>query len=104
MKENAIIYKWIREGEEHKKEISRKDFYDMFDGIKKGFEVLGDNEISKSMVEIIPKVDEIFINEDINKTQDVPFIVYTINDEKEIMKIMRRHNIIWSILERYCAE
>lgn len=104
MKETAIIYSWKKDGEEHKKEINRKDFYDMFDGIRKGFAVLGDNEISKSMVEIIPEVEKIFINQDINETQDVPFIVYTINGNEKLMKIMRKHNIIWSILEKYCAK
>lgn len=104
MKKTAIIYSWKKDGEEHKKEISRKDFYDMFDGLKKGFAKSGDNEISKKMVEIIPEIEEIYINKDINETQDVPSVVYTINGEKKMLKIMRYHNIVWSILEKYCTE
>ena len=43
MKDTAIIYEWIENGKEHQKEISREDFYAMFDGLAKGFEKLGDN-------------------------------------------------------------
>ena len=88
----------------YQKKIDRKDFLAIFDGLAKGFEEIGDNEISKKMVEIIPEVDEIFVNQDVNETQDVPSIAYYINGNVQLMKIMRRHNIVWSILNKYCTE
>ena len=104
MKETAIIYSWISHGKRYQKEINRQDFLTIFEGLEKGFEKIGDNEISKKLVEIIPMVDEIFINQDINATQDVPTVVYYINGNMQLMKIMRRHEIIWAILKRYCTE
>lgn len=104
MKETVIIYSWRKNGNDHQKEISREDFYAMFDGLRKVFEKIGDDEISKKMVEIIPELDKIFINQDVNETQDIPGIVYTINGKEKLMKIMRRHEIVWSIFNKYCAE
>ena len=104
MKETAITYGWISHGKNYQKKIDRKDFLAIFDGLAKGFEEIGDNEISKKMVEIIPEVDEIFVNQDVNETQDVPSIAYYINGNVQLMKIMRRHNIVWSILNKYCTE
>ena len=104
MKDTAIIYGWRENGTDHQKEIDRNDFYAMFDGLAKGFEKVGDNEISKKLVEIIPEVDKIFINKDINETQDVPSIEYHVADEANLIKIMRWHNIVWSILNKYCTE
>ena len=104
MKDTAIIYEWIENGKEHQKEISREDFYAMFDGLTKGFEKLGDNEISKKLIKIIPEVDKIFINKDNNETQDVPSIAYYTNGDRKLLKIMRRHEIVWSMLNKYCTE
>lgn len=104
MKDSAIIYEWVQNGQKHQKEISREDFYAMFKGLAKGFEKLGVNEISKQLIEIIPEVDKIFISKDNNETQDVPCIAYWINGNKNLLKIRRRHVIIWSILNKYCTE
>lgn len=104
MKDTAIIYAWKENGKEHQKEISREDFYAMFDGLAKGFEKIGDNEISKKLIEIIPEADKIFINKDINETQDIPSIAYSTNGDEQLVKIMRRHEIVWSILNKYCTE
>ena len=104
MKDTAIIYEWIENGKEHQKEISREDFYAMFDGLAKGFEKLRDNEISKKLIKIIPEVDKIFINKDNNETQDVPSIAYCTNGDRKLLKIMRRHEIVWSMLNKYCTK
>ena len=104
MKNTAIIYSWRENGNDYQKEISREDFYAMFDGLAKGFEKIGDNEISKKLVKIIPEADKIFIDKDINETQDVPSIEYYTNGDVQLIKIMRRHKIVWSILDKYCTE
>ena len=104
MKDTAITYSWTRNGEFYQKEIDREDFFSMFKGLEKGFEKIGDNEISKKLVEIIPEVDEININYDISINQDIPCIACVINGDLELIKIMRCHEIIWSILKKYCTE
>ena len=76
----------------------------IIDGLAKGIEKIGDNEISKKLTEIIPQVDKIFINNDINETQDVPCIAYCTDGEEQLIKIKRRHKIVWSILNKYCTE
>ncbi len=104
MKKTAIIYEWIEEGKDYQKEVDRKAFYSMFEGLAKGFGKIGDNEISKKLVKVIPKVDKICINKDLNDTQDVPSIICTTNGTRNLIKIMRRHVIVWSILNKYCTK
>lgn len=104
MKNSAIIYEWIEEGKKHQKTISRENFYVMFEGLAKGFSKIGDNEISKKLVEVIPEAERICINKDINETQDIPSIIITTGPKRKQIKIMRRHVIVWSILNRYCTE
>lgn len=105
MKDTKILYSWQEKEQIHQRNIEREDFYAMFDGLAKGFEKLGDNEISKKLIEIIPDVNKIFINKDINETQDEPFIVYYMSEkEPQIMKIKRRNDIVWSILLKYCTK
>lgn len=104
MKETSIIFSWKENGKDYQKEISREHFYAMFDGLEKGFKELKDNEISKKMCKVIPEVDKIFINKDHNETQDIPFVICYINNTMDIIKIMRRHKIVWSILDKYCTE
>ena len=102
MKDTAIILSWKNSGQEYLREIDREDFYYIFLGLAKGYDKIGDNEISKTMIKIIPEVDKIFINKDINETQNIPFIECYINEKICILKIMRRHRIVWSILTDHC--
>ncbi len=104
MKDTAIIFGWRDKKQEYKVEINREDFYAIFYGLARGYHKIGDNQISKKLLEIIPEVDKIFINMDYNRTQDVPFIEYAINKEVGILKIMRCHRIVWSILEDHCKK
>ena len=104
MKQTKIIYSWTKDGMDYQKEIDREDFFDMFEGLKNGFQRIGNNEISKKLVIIIPEVDEISINHDINETQDIPYITYKIHNEVQLIKINRLNNIVWSILDKYCTE
>lgn len=103
MKDTAIIFSWKDNGEIYQKEIDREAFYSMFDGLAKGFEKEGDNRVSKKLIKIIPDANKIFINKDINRTQDDPFIVYYISgEEPKILKIKRCNDIVWGILLKYC--
>ena len=104
MKDTAIIYKWIEKGKENQKEICRKDFLAIFNGLLIGFERAGDNQVSKQLVKFIPEMDEIFINKDMNETQDIPSIAYFINGERKLLKIMRRNEVVWSILNKCCTK
>lgn len=102
MKENIINLRWIEKNMRHHKELKRDEVYAIFEGLVKGYASSDNNEISKKLIEIIPEVDEIFINKDHNETQDVPFIVYYINEEVHILKIRNCHKIVWTILNEYC--
>lgn len=97
-----IILKWVEKGKKQKKFVNREKMLAVFQGIAIGFS--DDNEISKKLVELIPYVEEIKINKDLNETQDVPCITYKVNGEKEIIKIIRYHKIVWAILNKYCSE
>lgn len=99
---DRIILKWVEKGKKHKKLICREKFLAVFEGIAIGFS--DDNEISKKLVELIPYLEEIKVNKDLNETQDVPFITYKVNGEKGIIKIIRYHKIVWSILNKFCSE
>ena len=103
MKSTAIKLTWVQAGKKYEKELNREDLYAVFCGLAAGFR--DDNTISQNMIQdIIPYADEIFINKDFNETQNVPTIVYFIDDDKSILKIMRYHKIVWSILDKLCTE
>ena len=106
MKSTAFIFAWKENGKVYQKEINRADFFAMFDGLAKGYKNMGDNanEISKKLANIIPEVDRIFIDMDNNETQDVPSVQYLIKGKDQLLKIRRRHRIVWSILNDYCTE
>lgn len=102
MKKTNIIFEWKRHGVTTQKEVGRQALYDIFDGIAKGFE--GDNEMSLKLLKFIPTIDKIYIDEDININQDVPGIVLIEGDNKELLKIIRYHKIVWSIFEKFESE
>lgn len=103
MKDTQIDFNWIYNGKKYSKKLERNQLHVVFQGLVEGFE--GDNEISKKMVEeIIPIVDTISINKDQNITQYIPFISYVVDGEIKILKIIRYHKIVWTILDKYCTE
>lgn len=102
MKDYTIMFTWKKNKEIGQKELKRDELYAIFTGLVEGYASVDNNQISKKLVEIIPEVDRIFINADHNATQDVPFIVYYINGECEILKIKRCHKIVWTIFDEYC--
>lgn len=101
MKGEPIIFKWINKGKEYSRELNRDDMFVVFEGLANGFQ--NDNEISKEMIrKVIPETDIIFVDMDVNSTQDIPFIVYIIDGKEEVLKILRHHKIVWAILDKYC--
>ena len=98
----TISLEWITKGEEHHKELVRDELNVVFEGLIRGFQ--DDNEISKRFVsDIIQFAKTIRINQDVNETQDIPFITYE-GEHLNLLKIPRCHKIVWAILDKYCTE
>lgn len=102
MREEHIKLEWIKDGKSHEREVDRKQFYDIMNGIRKGFEE--DNRISTFFCDYIADLWTIHINMDRNNEIDTPFVVCKIKDKVVMLNIIRHHKIIWSILEGYCKE
>ena len=107
MKNTDIVFRCIEKGKMRENKVNREDLLTVFEGLVKGFH--DDNAISKELVKFIPGVDVIVVNKDINSTKDIPFIALLGKDEKAqkedvryIINIMRRHTIVWSIINKYC--
>ena len=101
---NEILYlAWKENGGVDEKPINRELFYDVMDGIRKGFP--DDNEISTIFCEkIIPEAEYIFVDKDRNKEMTAPFIQYKVNGETKVLEIIRYHKVIWALLDRYCQK
>lgn len=98
-----IIFTCIRELEKTEKEFDKAAITEVFDNLATRFDELNDNEISKQILKHLPETKEIFINEDYNAWQDEPFIVFVYkNNDRKMLRIKRRHKIVWSILKSYC--
>ena len=100
MKEVPIILNWTKDGKQQTKEIDRKNFFDIMNSVRKGFE--GDNQISNLLCTRIPEITAISINQDRNSQMDVPFIQIEIDGKIEVIDIIRYLKIIWAILDGYC--
>ena len=99
----TISFRWIKNGELGGREVSRVEMLSKFQELVKDYP--DNNEIAIKMTEIIPKVTQIKINFDLNKSQDVPCIAYKVDNEVVgILKILRHHKIVWGILNKYCQE
>lgn len=97
-----IRLKWISKGEKHEKMLNREEVMAVFEGLVKGF--TDDNEISEKLLKIIPKAEWLKINQDHNDTQEIPCITYGLNGSVYVLKIIRYHKIVWSILNKYCTD
>lgn len=102
MKDTELIFRWIEKGKEMQQFYDRKAVCAVFQGLVEGFS--GDNEISKELLVKLSEADEVFINKDHNGTQDVPIITIRIGDNMSLVKIIRYHKIVWSILDKYCSK
>ena len=80
--------------------IDREKFIYQMEGLKRGF--INDNEVATKFLDKIEEIVTIEIDEEIYKTQDVPFvIIWTEETERKVLKIRRNNQIIWSILLGY---
>ena len=86
-------------------EINRAEFYAHMHYLKRVFPP-DMTIISERLLQFIPHMTKLRINEDINATQDVPFILIEQDNsgEFDILKIPRCNSIIWGFLIRYCYE
>lgn len=99
---NVITLKWVEKGQKHIKQVNRLEMLEKFKMLVKNYQ--DNNEISIKLTKIIPTAREIRINKDYNLTQEIPCITYSINEVTGILKILRHHKIVWSVLDRYCQE
>ena len=85
--------------------IDRAEFYAHMSYLKKAFSP-DMTLISEKLLQYIPRMTKLRINEDFNATQDVPFILIEQDNsgEFDILKIPRCNSIIWGFLIRYCYE
>lgn len=97
-----IILRWVRKSKKYSKEMEKNEMLVVFEGLAKGFS--DDNEMSVKLIDIIKKADILSLNKDIMQSQDTPFIAYNIGGVADILRIRRRHKIVWSILDRFFTE
>ena len=107
MKNTKIIFRCIEKGRMRENEVNREDVLTVFEGLVNGFH--DDNTVSKELIEYIPDADVVVVNKDINNSKDIPFIAIISKDDqsekedvRKIINIMRRHTIVWSIINKYC--
>ena len=98
-----MVFSSINKGRRTENEIDKAAVTAVFENLSERFEEMNDNEISKQILKHLPQANEILINEDINKNEDEPHIVFIYkNKGKWLLKIKRRHKIVWAILHSYC--
>lgn len=58
------------------------------------------------LLDLLPIITTVTINDDIISTQDVPFILYTTENsaEQQILKLRRPCNIVWSFIMNFCNQ
>lgn len=103
--ENKILITY-REGEKNYCiSVSRKEFYDHMAYLKGAFPS-DMTIITEKLLEFIPNMTRLKINEDFNITQDIPFVLIEENNSKNfvMLKIPRCNSIIWGFLYRYCYD
>ena len=91
--------KWVSLGKAGQKFLDREEVLKVFEGLKNDY--TDNNTISKKLLEILPELEWIKIDKDINATQKVPFITYGMYGKTGFLKIPRYHRIVWGILLRY---
>lgn len=99
MKKSKVILKWKRNDEFFQKELEREEIFAVFDGLIKTHPE--NCEISKKIVEVLPKVDKFIIDWD--STVDVKELYYKIGNKTKGIPIIYHHKIVWSQLEAWCT-
>ena len=95
---------WRKGGRERTKAIDREKFLDLLNAVKAYY--YDDNEFSTKIAKIIPDIDVLRIDFDVNATKEDPFIIYyyaTAPTKANTLIIKRRHKVVWSILESLCC-
>ena len=102
MKE-TITMRWIRDGKPAEREVNRDELFAKFKELVEGYQ--DNNEISRELCLLIPDLEQIRIDLDLNQTQDTPCITYKIhNGIFGFLRILRHHKIVWNTLHEYCKE
>lgn len=101
---DLIKLKYVEGKKVYEGTINRQEFLNHMNYLVEEFP--DNNEIAKKLVRLIPEMNHILINKDMNDTQDVPFVYYKLDGSSEghILKILRFHSIIWGFFERYCYD
>ena len=103
MDDSKILFKWKTNYFMHSRKIERAKLLSVFQGLVDGFE--DDNEISKAFVRLIPDSTIIYIDNDANATQEIPLVIFFAdNNDEAIIKVIRYHKIVWSILNKCMDE
>ena len=95
---------WRKNGKEKTKAIDREKFLNLMDSVKAYYQY--DNEFSTKIAKIIPDIEVLRIDFDVNATKEDPFIIYYyVSDPTRgnTLTIKRRHKVVWSILESLCV-
>ena len=92
--------KWIKDGQKHEKYQKRAVTKQVFDGLIMAYPNM--NENSKKMSDILPIVDELYINWDY--TGDVNSVYYKIDEDTKGGIAIKPHNkIVWNKLKEMCT-
>ena len=82
--------------------VDREKFIYQMEGLKRGF--INDNEVATKFLDKVEDIESIEIDEQTYRTQDIPFVVVKNKENKrEVLRIRRANQIIWSILLGYCT-
>jgi len=101
---DSIKLEYVEKGVVYQGSISRKEILDHMEYLKDSPAFAGNNEIATRLIALIPEMAFIKINKDANDTQDVPYIWYETTKREGMLKISRRHSIIWGFLNHFCYE
>lgn len=99
--QDSIKLEYVDRNITYNGEINREEFLSHMQHLKETFSPQ-DNQISTKLVELIPNMVSIRINNDVNETQNIPYIWYVTTETEGILKIRRCHHIVWAFLNYYC--
>ena len=94
-----IVFEWKDEKRMVRRLIKRQEMYEYFKKLSEDYP--NDNLISLKLLEIIPVVDKIVVDNKANSNRDIPVIKYITGKEENILEIIRYHKIVWGKLEEY---
>lgn len=100
---DAIRLEYVENKKTYQGKISRREFLEKMKWFVEEFP--DNNRIATKFVSIIPQTVYVKINNDVNQTQDIPYILYMKRGESfEMLKIPRIHRRIWNFLKSKCEE